>query len=219
MNLSFEWLGKLLAFWVSRFLTSKIRVFVGMSKLPSISNTLLALWFSCILSPASRDESRSPLPSHSPLTLAGRSVQQAFSSLQLLLGQQAVEPRYPTPLRWSPTEFLNQHRTVLTQREGGWNWQSKSGCGRWPGSILDNQNEQRCSFHEGIKNKSKPRVAFGRTPSDPNLIQSHIPLFLPPWLGSLPQGGSEPPWVIICQALHLNITHPAQCKVQVTPQY
>lgn len=46
------------------------------------------------------------------------------------------------------------------------------------GTTIDNQNEQKYSFHQGIKNKSKPWVVFGGTPSDPNLIHPRIPLFL-----------------------------------------
>lgn len=130
-----------------------------MPKLPSISNILFALWLNCFLSTILRDGGRSTLL-YTPHWLTCRSVQQAFFFFQALVDQQAVEPQYQTPVRWSAIGFLNQQEMVLTQCEGGWNWQSKGGCGRWPRSIPDHQNEQKCSFHQGIKNKFQPWIVL-----------------------------------------------------------
>lgn len=143
-------------------------------KLPSLSNTLLIAWFSWIFNPVfKRSKQKHSTPSH-PRTLACRSVQQAFSLLQAwggtcrLLNQdiklQSSDPRWLFKSTWNGSDPVWGRLKLTIQ---GCLWEV-------PRSILDNQNEQRCSFHQAIKNKSKPWVVFGGTP--PALVLS-IPTF------------------------------------------
>lgn len=84
-----------------------------------------------------------------------------------------------------------------------------------PRGTLDNQNEQSYPFHQVIKNKSKHGL----------FLEEHHPTLIIPtvhsssFAWSLATRGSELPGVISCQTLHLNISHPAQFKVQVSPYY
>lgn len=75
--------------------------------------------------------------------------------------------------------------------------------GGGPRSTLDNQNEQGCSFHQAIENKSKLWVVYEGTPSTSNLfdLTFHCPSLA--WL--LTAGRISCCRFISCQAWNLNI--------------
>lgn len=127
--------------------------------------------------------------------------------------QQASEPWYQTSVRWSLlVGFLITLQWFCpcgkaTEMNSPW-----VSVGGGPRNILDNQNELRCLFYQAIKNISVPWVLCRAMQLDTHFTHKSFP----PWLAAAAERSSSL-WVISCQAMYLNILHPAQFKVQVSP--
>lgn len=203
--------GKSIAFMSSHFLVCKIRVFVSTSNAPFDSYIVLIIWFIVFSACHLWHSSQSPLLS--PTECPAESPIRSFVFARCVRSSRPVNPDIKLQ-----SDDLSWWDFLITLQ---WSWPSMEATemdnpwvpvGGGPRNILDNQSELRWPFHRAIKNISMPWVVC--RVMQLNTHFAHKPF--PPLLAAAARRSSLL-WVISCQALYLNILHPAQFKVQVSP--